>query len=141
MSELLKYSLPILGVIIGASIQFLFSNKNENKKQQRLLKTTAYTDFLKAVAGLAITQKYGDKEKEMEYLILLSDAKARVSVYGNDEVVKGIADFWRIGPKLNNPKSNKAYSILVLEMRKDNLKSVKTELKDISQLLLSEDIQ
>ncbi len=141
MDEIIKYSLPIIGVIIGASVQFIFSKKNETKKQQNLLKTTAYTDFLKAVAGLAITQRFSDKEKEMEYLILLTDAKARMSVYGGNLVIKKAANFERIGPVLDNPKSNKAYTLLVSEMRKDNQQGKNTELNDISQLLLGKNIE
>jgi len=55
------------------------------------LKTNAYTDFLKAVAGLGIIQRFSDKEKEKEYLILLRDAKSRISVFGSDLVTKKIA--------------------------------------------------
>ncbi len=52
MDEAVKYLMPIIGVIVGASLQFFFSRKDENFKRQTLLKMDAYKDFLKAVATI-----------------------------------------------------------------------------------------
>lgn len=122
-------------------MQFIFSKKNDSRKQQILLKTTAYTDFLKAVAGVSITQRSRDTVKELEYKTLLIDAKSRIAVYGSDLVIKKLADFYRIGPILDNSESCRAFILLVSEMRKENKRCDKTELNDISQLLLSKDIE
>lgn len=141
MNEFIKISLPIVGLIIGASLQFFFSRKNENRKQQNLLKTKAYTDFLKANSGISISQKFSDKEKEMEFFILLTDAKARICIYGSDSVINSIAEFERFGAILNDPKAYKLFTTIVSEMRNDNLKDKNTDLNDISQLILGENIE
>lgn len=141
MNEIIKISLPIIGLIIGASLQFFFSRKSENKKQQNILKTTAYTDFIKAISGIAMSQRYSDKVKEMEFFILLTDAKARICIYGSDSVINSIAEFERCGAIINNPKAYKLITTVVSEMRKDNLKGKKTDLNDISQLILGENIK
>lgn len=141
MNELIKFSLPVIGVIIGASLQFLFSKKSENKKQQNLLKTTAYTDFLKANAGIAISQRFSEKKKEMENFILLTDAKARICIYGSESVIENIAEFERFGAVLDNPKAYKRFTSIVSEMRKDNLKGKDIELSNISQLILGTDLE
>jgi len=141
MDEIINYTLPILGVIIGASLQFFFSKISENKKQQKLLKNNAYADFLSAVAGIAISQKYNNKDKEIEYTILLANSKSKIAVYGSDKVISKIAEFWRIGPNLINPLSLTAFTLLVLEMRNDNHKSDNIKFNDISQLLIGKDIE
>lgn len=141
MNEFIKISLPIIGLIIGASLQFFFSRKSENRKQQNLLKTTAYTDFLKANSGISMSQRFSDKEKEMEFFILLIDAKARICIYGSDSVINSIAEFERFGAILNSPKAYKLFTTIVSEMRKDNLKDKNTDLNDISQLILGENIE
>jgi len=141
MNELIKFSLPVIGVIKGASLQFLFSKRSENRKQQNLLKTTAYTDFLKANAGIAITQRFSDKEKEMENFILLTDAKARICIYGSDSVIESITEFERFDPVLDNPKAYKIFTSIVSEMRKDNLNVKDIELNNISQLILGTNIE
>ena len=141
MNEIIIYSLPVFGVIIGAFMQYIITRKNEAKKQQNLLKVNAYTDFIKGIAGIGITQNYNDLEKEEEYKILLTDAKGRICIYGTDKVIKKISKLWIIGANLDNPESNKAFVEIIAEMRKDNMKMIDITLNDISQLTLSQNVE
>ena len=40
--------LPIVGVVIGATLQYLFSISSEQRKHQQDLKTQAYVDFIRS---------------------------------------------------------------------------------------------
>ncbi len=136
MIELIKYILPLIGVIIGAFLHFIFSKRNESKKQQNLLKINAYTDLIK---GLAISQKYSDIESEKEYKMLVADAKSRICVYGDDTVIQGIANFLRSGGSID-PNSNKEFVDIIVEIRKKHLGQINIDINDLSQLLIGTDI-
>jgi hypothetical protein len=40
-------ALPLLGAIIGTSLQFFFSRSSEHRKGQQALRNQAYIDFIK----------------------------------------------------------------------------------------------
>jgi len=138
--ELLKYLAPVAGIIVGALLQFFLSKKSDSRKEQNLLKTSAYSDYLKAVAGIAISQSLGDKNKMFESRILLAEAKAKIAIYGSNAVIKKMAQFERKGSILNNTTSQKAFMLIALEMRIDNQEN-DIHLNEISQLLIGLDIE
>jgi|HubBroStandDraft_6_1064221.scaffolds.fasta_scaffold04953_7 hypothetical protein len=45
--------LPVVGVLVGASLQYFFTRYLEAQRYQRDLRTGAYIDYVKAVSGLA----------------------------------------------------------------------------------------
>jgi hypothetical protein len=141
MIELMKYTLPLIGVIIGAFLQFIFSKKNELRKQENLLKTSAYTDLIKGLAGMAISQKYKDPTKEMEYTMLVADAKSRICVYGDDSVIEKISYFLRQGGILSSQDSYKAFVDIIIEIRRKHKGSLEINTNNYSQLLIGIDIE
>jgi hypothetical protein len=141
MIELIKYLLPVIGVVIGALLQFLLSKKNETKKQQDLLKISAYTDLIKGLAGMAISRKYKDSIKEMEFKILVADAKSRICVYGDDTVIEKISYYLKMGGTLNSIDSEKAFVDIIVEIRKNHIGSIDLNINDFSQLLIGADIE
>jgi hypothetical protein len=141
MTELLKYCLPLIGVIIGVLLQFIFSKKSEFKKQQNLLKISAYTDLIKGLAGMAIFRKNKDSSKELEYKMLVADAKSRICVYGDDSVIKKISYFLKMGGTIDSTDSYRAFVDIIVEIRKKHIGSININLNDFSQLLLGTDIE
>ena len=141
MVELMKYILPVIGVIIGALLQFLFSKRSELRKQQNLLKITAYTDLIKGLAGMAISQQYKDFSKEKEYKMLVADAKSRICIYGDESVIKKISYFLKMGGTIDSIDSNKAFVDIIVEIRKKHIGSVDVNINDFSQLLIGADIE
>lgn len=140
MIELIKYILPVIGVIIGALLQFFFSKRSELKKQQNLLKISAYTDLMKGIAGMAISQKYKNSSQEMEYTMLVADANARICVYGDNTVIEKISFFYKMGGTIN-PNSYKAFIDIIIEIRKEHIGSIDININDLSQLLIHTDIE
>lgn len=142
IDQSLMYTLlPIVGIIIGALLQYIFSKHSEELKHQQNLKTQAYVDFLKGVSGITVTHRNNNKTKEQEYTTLLVDAKTRISIYGSKEVIQKIANFWRSDAKVDTPEEKHLFIEICQAMRSDSLKKdQRVENKDISQLLFSEDL-
>ena len=133
--------IALICVMSGASLQFYFSRQNETKKQNDLLKFSAYADFFRGLAGSSISHKNPNKEKEMEFKIQIADAKARISVYGDDSVIEKIAYYLRMNEVLSSPDSEKALVDIIVEIRKKHNSSAIINTNDISQLILGTDIE
>lgn len=43
----------VLGIVVGASLQYLFTSFLEDRKHHTSLQTAAYSDFIRAVAEAA----------------------------------------------------------------------------------------
>lgn len=136
----ISFFLPIIGIIVGAILQYYFNKRFEENKQMDLLKIEAYTDFIKAINAISISQKTNNKIKEFEYLILLADSKTRISVYGSDEVVNAISNLYRQGALLDNLESQKKMIEVIQQMRKETFTENKSSDNEISQLLFSQDL-
>ena len=103
---LLVLVVAVIGYV-GYWIQYWYAKKLESQKHQKNLRTNALVDFIQGVAGMAIARKSmaiaqeAMLIKEREAMVILADAKARISIYGSKEVVASIAEFWRGGPELD----------------------------------------
>ena len=68
--------LPLVGVLIGAGLQYFFGRTLELQKQLALQKVQAYADFFRAMSASAT------QGQTMETLALAADAKTRACIYG-----------------------------------------------------------
>ena len=58
--------LPVVGVLVGASLQYLFTRYLETQRYQRDLRTQAYLDYIKSVSGLArLNDPQGSQERDL----------------------------------------------------------------------------
>lgn len=106
--------LPLVGVILGAVLQFLLSRAAEKGKHIAALRSEAYSDYLRAVAAAAHLRS---DEDLVVALKAAADAKARIAVYGSPSVVKALARFEESGPVLSNSRSAEVFVELVFAMR------------------------
>jgi hypothetical protein len=113
--------LPILGIVIGATLQYLFSRSSEKRKHQQDLRTQTYVDFLQWVGRIAIAQRNNDKDKVRELIAFLTDTKLRICVYGSKEVVEKLAEFDRAGATISGPEGINAFINIIQAMRKESL--------------------
>lgn len=142
METLLVNILPILGVILGAFFQFLFSKNKDNRQLKRALETQAYTDYLRAIVGLSMSQRFNDEEKKREYLSALTEAKSKISIYGSKEVIESLADFEREGANVTTDKQKSLFIKIGQAMRNTNINSAEKVLdKDFGQLFFSIDLE
>jgi hypothetical protein len=106
--------LPLLGVVIGAALQYWTSRAAEARKQLQLLRSQSYVDYLRAVTKAAhATSAENGRLARAE----AADAKARMSVYGASRAIVALARFEELGAVLDSPKSMSVFAALVSAMR------------------------
>ena len=66
MNEILTAIIALSSVIVGAFLQHKFSKSSASEEYEKKMKTQAYVDFLKAIAGVGAAQNYSDKKQEKE---------------------------------------------------------------------------
>lgn len=126
--------ISLFGLFVGASLQFLFTKHLENRKHQRELRARAYTDFLQCVSEHSHLGYQKNTEAGRKLWARTTDAKCRISLYGDADVIEKFAEFERLGPVLISNEPREAFTDMVLSMRQDTLgasKVVKTDLKAV----------
>ena len=139
MNEIVVGVFTVIGVGLGAFLTYLFSKRSEFEKHLKQLETQAYVDFIKAVAGISSAQREKDTKKQIEHELLMSDAKARICIYGKSEVIMSIASFWRKGAGLSEEGSRNFLEV-IKSLRKASTPGNKELTKeDMNQLLFGRD--
>ena len=131
----------LVGVIVGAFLQSYFNRRNQKDTRISEWRNTAYTDFLNSAALVATAQRHGKRDAVTEQLARLSDAKARICVYGDPAVIEELAEFWRHGATLQTESEMLAFTRVCLAIRKSAGVPGKLYSPDISQLLFSVDVR
>ena len=106
--------LPLLGVVIGATLQYWLSRNAELRKQLQLLQSQCYVDYLRAVTKLAHANSPVNSQTA---LLEAADAKARMAVYGTSSAISALARFEEAGPSLDNEQSIACFVALAGAMR------------------------
>jgi hypothetical protein len=106
--------LSLLGVVIGAALQYWISRDTESRKQLQLLRSQSYVDYLRAVTKSAhpSTPDAGRIARAEA-----ADVKARMAVYGTAQAIAALARFEEIGPVLDTPLRKGVFAALVTAMR------------------------
>ena len=105
--------LSLIGVALGASLQYYFGRTLEGRKQLAVQRAQAYVDYFKAVALLA--QHSGGKD----HLAMAADAKVRVCIYGSPSVIRCLSAFEATGAIINSADGAVAIMELLRAMRND----------------------
>lgn len=106
--------LPLLGVVLGAVLQFLLSRAAEKGKHHEMLRHEAYSSYLSAVAACAHAGSDEDKASAWKMAV---DAKAKILVYGSLRVIEALAQFEKSDAALDNPQSVSEFVPLISAMR------------------------
>ena len=142
MEAITSGTFAILGVVVGALIHYLLTKKNQKEQQLVEWRNKAYIDFLEAISVVVASQRKGDKKVTIDSLSKLADAKSRICIYGEAEIIKQLAEFWREGATLETESELLAFSRFCQKIRKSiGVKSDIGALEDITQLLFSIDIK
>jgi len=107
----------ILGIALGATLQYVFSRFLEDRKHKRLLQTQAYADYLRSVAEAA---HLDSTVSEAQVHARIADARARIALYGSPTVVKVLAEFERAGNAIIRVEQHAAFVRLIQAMRGDD---------------------
>ena len=141
MSAYIAIAGSLLGVVIGALLQSYFNRRNQKDTRLDEWRNSAYADFLNAVSAVATAQRHGKRDVVTEQLARLSDAKARICVYGDTNVIHEIAEFWRHGATLQTESEILSFTRVCLAIRESAGAPGLIYSPDISQLLFSIDVR
>jgi hypothetical protein len=128
--------LSLIGLVVGAVLQFLFTRHLDNKKHHRDVRAKAYADYLQCVSEHA---NLGHQQLSAEGRQLgakTADAKCRISLYGAPTVIAAFAKFERMGATMNTDEQCRAFTDMVLAMRQDALGGSVVNHTDIETVLL-----
>jgi hypothetical protein len=106
--------LPLVGVLVGATLQFLLSRAANREKHTEDLRSKAYADFLRAVAA-AVHLRSDEDLRDVHRDV--ADAKARIAIYGSASVVGALARFEEVGAVLTVGPPLGAFIAVVSSMR------------------------
>lgn len=104
----------VLGIVVGASLQYLFTSFLEERKHRRSLQDAAYSDYIRAAAQAAHMNLTTDGA---ELRSRLADAKTRICLYGSPEVVAQLAEFEKEGGVIGNVLQRDAFMSVIQAMR------------------------
>lgn len=112
---LITASLPLIGVALGAVLQYHFSRSTESRKQLTMLRIEAYKDYLQCIAQSAHA---GSDRNEL--FARAASAKTRICVYGSAPVLSALASFEKHGAAINAPESASTFLRLATAMRQES---------------------
>ena len=136
MPTVITALLSILGVVVGVVLQNHLAKENNEQKQLLESRNNAYVDFLEAVSLVVAAQRIGKKERELEELAKLTNAKARICIFGEESVIRRLAAFWAAGASLETETEILAFTRFCLDIRKSlGLKDKEFLSGEVSQLL------
>jgi hypothetical protein len=96
----------------------------------------AYVDLIQSVSELGMAQRHKDAAKEKENRIKLLDAKSRIVIYGSQEVIKNLAEFFKEGGVLTNAEERRLFIRVYQAMRNEYQKG-KIEDNDVELLIFN----
>jgi hypothetical protein len=127
MPDWLIAILPIVGLVLGATLQYIFTQRHARNVQQMQARVEVYADYLTELAARVSIIRIGPDGERIEtppaeqtieerrrYLV----AKNRMAVYGSKRVVEAMAALHRT---FGGPESDANLVRLTQEMRRDGL--------------------
>lgn len=115
----LRDALPLIGVIVGAGLHFVFSRSSELKRHERELRIQAYSDYLQSVGEAETASASLDPGRKAEVFGRAIAAKARVCAHGHRSVIVALSKF-EGDPSPGLTEQKKQYFLAFIEeVRKD----------------------
>jgi hypothetical protein len=111
--------MSLVGVIIGASLQYVFTRILDERRHHRDLRTQAFVDYIQCISEIRHRFIQPQAPKERELLARLTEAKARICLYGSGNVVLKLAEFDRLGGIIDSHDQRDAFVHILLAMRGD----------------------
>lgn len=110
--------LPILGVVVGAILQYWLSSASQARGRLLEARTKAYADYLASVTRKSRVSKSEEREYS-DVLAAIGDAKYRICVYGSDTVITKLAEFEGSTPGTAEREMRSHFLRLCQAMRQD----------------------
>ncbi|CAD6365222.1 hypothetical protein SHEWT2_00382 [Shewanella hafniensis] len=128
--------LSFLGVIIGASLQYIFTRHIESQRHLRDLQSKAYMDYLKCVCEQAQFRPKVGSQEQKELFSRTADAKSRICLYGSKQAVSSFSRFEDLGASMGSKEQREAFTVMVSIMRTDSGSELCANNKELQNVLL-----
>jgi hypothetical protein len=110
--------LPLIGVVIGATLQFVSSRVGESAKAKSALRVQAYVDYITCLTDSTYLR---ESQRKAELLSRGANAKTRISIYGSAHVIGALAEFEKRGAEVRTKEQHTAILALISAMRAENV--------------------
>lgn len=107
----------VLGVVIGAILTYVLTRSHEQQKHSRSVRTAAYADYLRGVADGA-NLDLNSNQREIDARV--SDAEARICLYGSPQVIRLLSEFKLKGNATISEEQCAAFVEIIQAMREDD---------------------
>lgn len=122
----------LLGVAVGALLQFWFNRRIGQEARYLELKSTAYSDYVNAVGAVA----FASAQERPQALEKVTASKGRICVFGDARVVNALVNLERTSLNLANPEAQNAFVALLQVMREQSIAVDSVAEGDFRELLL-----
>lgn len=109
--------LSLVTALIGAVIGHLLSERKSRRDELAKVRLDSYRDFIKAASLLVSARRIGRTSDDLHELSELNDAKARICVCADADVVQALEKFWLQGGTLEKEHEIIAFTQLCRAMR------------------------
>jgi hypothetical protein len=134
MTATLATVLSLMSALIVAFSGHLLSERRKRRDELAEMRLGAYRDFINAASRLVAARRLGLTEDESEDLVALNDAKTRICICAEAQVVKALCEFWRHGGTLEREQEILAFTRLCMQIRE----SLGNKRHDLSNVGLSD---
>jgi hypothetical protein len=118
MSAAFVSILSLITAIVVAVLGHLFASRRKRTDELAELRLKAYTDFITAASRLASARRLGQTDDDPNDIAILNDAKTRICICADSEVIDALAEFWAAGGTLELEQGTVTFSRLCAQMRK-----------------------
>lgn len=136
--KLLIGFLSFVGVVIGASLQYVFTRHIDSQRHLRDLRSNAYMDYLKCVCEQAQFRFKENTKERQELFSRTGDAKARICLYGSNSAIEEFANFEKLGASMGSEEQRKAFTKMVSIMRSDSGSELSSNPNNLQIVLLGD---
>jgi len=133
MSIVLTTVLSLFSAITVAVLGYFFSTRRKRIDELAEMRLKAYSDFINSISRITSARRSGRTEDELDELSALNDAKNRICICANREVVEALTEFWGAGGTLEAESEVVAFTQLCYRIRE----SLGNKRNDIVDLELS----
>ncbi len=117
MSFLITGLASLLGASLAAIFTHIFTVNRKRKDDLTELKHKAYIDFLLAISKLVSARRKGETKDNVQDLASLNDAKTRICLFAEPDIVRTMHEFWDKGGTLEIEPEIIAFTRFCSEIR------------------------
>ena len=117
MDPIIVALLSLSSAVLVAVLGHVLSTRRKQRDELMEMRLKASTDFINAASRLIAARRIGRTEDELNDLAALNDAKVRICICAEPNVVRALAKFWEEGGTLEKEGETLAFTRFCLRIR------------------------